>query len=353
MSTFLGNCCLGLAALLFGTLITFVFNYKPPIGGNGGANPYGILILLYFAVIFILMAISAVAIAQNGGFDWVSAKLPIRFLVVTVCLLAAMIPILYASIALKSPTAETAWLSRFALVVFPVILVGAGFVLLNAPIRQACPAFLYKWPLVLAAASGLLITGLGIRESWIKRRTTEVERQSAYENSDPIKARRLDEIGRAELPADLVRILEMIRIAYPPEVREAAVAKVSSYPEWPQKLLFFLENDHAPEAICWLAYNDVPDKKQFAEPLRKGILAVADGVRAKIQVTSPSDFSRHEYSDDVTCVLRAVERFEGLGTDFRTAVQALRSALDEPLGRKIQPFAASAILDDWLAKHPM
>lgn len=99
-----------------------------------------------------------------------------------------------------------------------------------------------------------------------------------------------------------------------------------------------MENDHALEVFSFLAWNEVPDKKLFPKPVRKGVVAVADWIRHSIQGTSPSSFYHDQYSDEVERTLRTVEKFEGLSVDYLPAVREMRAALDEPKVREKEPM---------------
>ncbi len=354
MTTLFGNICLTLATLVTSLMISSVFKYKPPHGGDGGAAAYPIWILLLHVALLGLLALSAIAIARNGGFDWVSPNKLIRYLLVTGGLLMAVYTSVICGMSMDRPGALSDLVRismQIAIPGIPIILIGSGFVLLNGFLRESVPQALYKWPLVLVFSAGIAVVGATIIE-WISSASEGANAsQIKYEKAPAIMAQRLEEIEGSDVTQNMVRILEFTGALYPAEVREKASAKIKSHPDWQKELVFLLENNHALEAFNFLASNEVDDKNRFLQPVKTGVLAAADWIRHSIQGSSPSRFYRDEYSDEVERVLRTVEKFEGMGVDYLPAVRELRAALDEPrLGGK-RDFDCAARLDDWILKH--
>ncbi len=50
-------------------------------------------------------------------------------------------------------------------------------------------------------------------------------------------------------------------------------------------------------------------------------------------------------------MLRTLAKFEGMGVDYRPAVQELRAALNEPTEIKKEKFKVAITLDEWLKKR--
>lgn len=349
MSTLIGNLCLFLAALVSGTLITSVAGYRPPIGGAGGAEAFPIWILLLHIALLCSLGIAAFVIVAHGGFDWIPLHRLGQYLLLGACVLLAVFTSLMSAFMTNDSGAVPTWIAvllRYGYIFIPIVLVATGFILNNGFLREAVPAALYQWPLAAVLGLSLITAGGGIWDGFHQKSAREAD--LAYENSPNIKAMRLQEIESADINEQMVRILEFARAIYPPEVREKAVAKIKSHPRWQQEIIFLLETEGARFVMPFLAANDVADKKQFAEPVRKGLLSVAADIRHDIQGTLPSEVPKDLFSEYVGDALRVAEKFGGNGVDYRPAVGEIRAALDEPLGGKQINFDCILVLDAWL-----
>ena len=354
MTTLFGNICLTLATLVSGLMVSSIFNYKPPQGGNGGAAAYPIWMLLLHVALLGLLVLATIAIARKGGFDWVSPNKLIRYLLVTAGLLMAVYTLVICAMSMERPGALSDW-ARLSMQVaipgIPFVLIASGFIMLNGFLSESIPGAFYKWPLLLVFGSSILVVGATIRDGIATAAEGVYAAQIRYENAPSIKAQRLHQIEESDVTEDMVRILEFTGALYPAEVRDKASAKIKSHPQWQKELVFLLENEHALEAFNFLASNEVDDKSMFLQPVNTGVLAAAAWIRHSIQGSSPSSFRRDEYSDEVNRVLRTVEKFEGLGVDYLPAVRELRAALDEPrLGGRPE-FECAGRLDAWIMKH--
>src|SRR5690606_7878728 len=85
------------------------------------------------------------------------------------------------------------------------------------------------------------------------------------------------------------------------------------------------------EAFQFLASNEVDDPDLFVEPIREGIFHQAEAIRERIRrVNHPSNFYAGMFRWETEWVLRTAEKYESLGGDYLAAIQAFRSAMDEP-----------------------
>jgi hypothetical protein len=349
MSTILGNCCLLLAALTSRQIMSSVFNYRAPHGGDGGASGYSIWMLLIHVGLLAVLAVAAIAIGAKGGFDWISPNKIIRyFLVAAGLVLAVFMSLVSSDVAIGSETDWATRLSKFALVAIPLCLVLCGFILLNDRLREAVPIALYQWPLRLLLTASVLLAGYALIESLFMGDKNSIQN---YEAAEGIKAMRLQEIAESDVENDLVRILEFTGAVYPEEVREKASAKVKTHPDWERKLIELMEDERAIQVFNFLSLNDVSDKKLFLNPVHTGVLYAAYWIRHNIQGTSPSAFRPGMFDDEVNRVLRTVEKFEGQGLDYLPAVQEFRAAFDEPVGGKIMKLNGAAVLDQWIKQR--
>jgi hypothetical protein len=136
------------------------------------------------------------------------------------------------------------------------------------------------------------------------------------------------------------------------DVRERALAKIKSHPDWQGEIIRILQEDYAPEAFTFLASNDVDDKKRFLEPVRQGVLVQARLIRQSIRrCRGDYDLRTDSFRWEVERMLRTLDKFKGLGVDYKPAVQEVRSALDEPTDFEKPQILAKQQLEKWLVAH--
>lgn len=243
--------------------------------------------------------------------------------------------------------------SSFAPIVIPAVMIIAGFILINHTIQNAVPAVAYKWPLVLITILGITGTAsavVGFLQESSRNKIAVAEDRMQFEDSN--HQRILAEIDTADVINKLVLILVFTGDNQPNDIRNAAVAKVKTNPQWENELIRLLQSDWAPEPFQFLASNDVEHPELFLEPVREGTLVQARLIRESIRRTShPSNFYNGLFSWEVERVLRAVDKFKGKGIDYVPAVKELRAALDEPSDFEKPKFGCIKLLDDWIRKN--
>lgn len=352
--TIIGNILLAISALIFLVLNTGGLAKAPP--SNDGAVGYFWSIMILNLVFAISISLVAIIIGYKGGLDWVAAKKSNRVLLVSVGLLAAVLTSAISAL-FKYEHGPVPGLIRiyssFVPVLVPLVLIVAGFILLNSSIRNSVPVALYKWPLALISVIGLTGTGSAIT-GFLKEssRNQAVQIESIRQGEDENHRRILAQIDSTDVMKDMVFILVFTDANQDADVREKAVAKVKTNPEWQQELIRRLQNDWAPEAFNFLASNAVDDPQLFLEPVREGVLIQARLIRESIRKAShPSHFYPDHFSWEVERVLRTIDRFNNQGVDFRPAVKELRAAFDEPSEFEKPKWKAMEEVDKWLKEQ--
>jgi hypothetical protein len=351
----IGNLLLVIATFLFLGILSLVFG-KDPRGSSDGLMGYGwgmIILNLGFAVIMILVSL---IIGFKGGFDWVAKTTSSRFWMVTVGLLGAVITAGLSGL-FKFENGPVPMvirsLSSFGPILIPVVLIGAGFILMNAGLKSSVPMPIYKWPLIFVSLIGIagVVSGLVGEISMRQRnRAARVQANIAFDQSN--HNRMLSEIDSCDVSKNLVFILVYTGDNQDKEIKERAVAKVKTHPQWQQELIRLLQTDWAPEPLQFLAFNQVDDPKLFLEPVKEGILIQAKLIRERIRRCShPSHFYPGIFMWETERVLLTADRFSGKGVDYLPAIQEVRAALDEPSEFDKPEFTCTKYLDDWIKKH--
>ncbi len=355
MTSLTGNICLAIAAIISVALISPFFQHKISTSNDQGASGYMVIIVIFLSLLFLgLMSIVYIAINNQGGFDWVSTTGSVRFLILSIGLLSAVIiaaiGVMNRFMPFSSSDILQSLMKAVPVIIFVVLLV-TGFILNNTGIREHVNLVFYKWPLFLV--DGLSLAGvLFLAATTLFSGHSGVEDATRkYESAVSIKNDRLAEIESSDVKENMVRLLEFTGGLYPQEVRDKASAKIKTNPDWQKELIDMLENDQALYAFNFLQSNDVADKNLFLQPVLTGALSVAGYIRHTIQGTSPTAFDDGMFSDEVNRVLRTIEKFEGNGVDYLPAVREMRAALDEPVGGKKIKFDCRDTLDSWIGKQ--
>jgi|APTNR8051073442_1049403.scaffolds.fasta_scaffold04893_1 hypothetical protein len=356
MTTVLGNVFLMLATFIYVFILSFAYSNKPATSGDA-AGGYAMGVILFELAFLGCMIVVAVAIGWKGGFDWISARSSTAWVLALLGLLAI---ILTASLAALFKFEHTApWSVRYltgvAPAVFPAVLLLAAAVLLNEPIRAAIPVSVYKIPLLLVFGVSALACLTAVVE-WMVLQQQRTARQIEAIQSDEERyhLQHLAEVAAADPMSEngLINILVFTDSNHRMELREKALAKIKSNPNWQQVLVEALQNENAPTVFTFLASNAVEDKTLFAEPVREGILNLANNIQRNIRECShPSHFYKEQFSWDVDRMLATVENFKDMGVDYLPAMREVRAALDEPSdppGLKQVKFNAASTLDWWL-----
>lgn len=356
MLTAIGNIFLAIATLIFLALFNSMFLQRVPRTGDG-AMGYAWAMIIGFFAFFVCMAIVTATIGAKGGFAWVGTSGGSRFLLVSA---GVFLTVLGAGLAGMTRGDAGGWgliplrmLSTFVPALVPALLLIGSAVLLNSGILKSVPAPVYQWSLIVAAGLGLLSVGAGIFSFVVQEADNRARRiKSNIDFEDSNQQRMLNQIDTCDLSKNMVFILVFTDANQSPQVRERAVAKVKTRPDWQEELVRRLQNDWAPEAFTFLASNEVDDKSLFPEAVRQGVLIQAKLIRESIRNSShPSHFYPGKFSWEVERVIRTVDKFEGMGVDYLPAVKELRAALDERSEFKKPTFYCQKSLDTWIKKH--
>lgn len=228
-------------------------------------------------------------------------------------------------------------------------VLASALLLLNEPLRTNLPPIVWRLPTFTAIGFGILAMGIIMAA---KVRNTAAMARAATESQDSFLQGQLNYVDTTDVMKDMVFLLVYTDANQKKILRNKAIAKIKSRPDWQEELVRRLQNDWAPEAFTFLASNEVEDKAMFAEPIRQGVLIQARLVRENIrQCRDKYSLYEGKFTWEVERVLRTVDKFQGMGTDYRPAVQELRKAFDEPVSFEKPELAAKSILDKWLKKY--
>lgn len=347
--TVIGNLFLGIASLVSILILNLVYGVHNR-GGDYGVG-YAWSLFLSLLVFVVCMGIVALSIGAKGGYAWVGAPGTARTMWVLGGFALAMLGVFTVSMGEGMggvPRFLYHIMKAAPLVAILSVLAGA-LLLLNEPLRTNIPPFAWRLPTFIAVGVGVMALG-SIMVA--KARINADIAKSAAESHDSFHQGQLDNIDATDLMKNGVFLYGYTDANQKKDLREKALAKIKSRPDWQEELVRRLQNDWAPEAFTFLASNEVDDKAMFAEPVRQGVLIQAKLVRENIrQCRDKYSLYEGKFSWEVDRVLRTVNKFQGLGVDYRPAMQELRNALDEPVSFEKPKLPAKSMLDKWLKKH--
>jgi hypothetical protein len=354
--TFIGNILIIISTFIYLALVSALFGKEPPRGGDGVVGYYWGIIYLNVAF-FVCMCMVTFIIGYKGGFTWISPGRLTRVVIISTGLLSAIITSALSGLFKyeKGPVpALLKFFSGFVPILIPLLLLVAAIILLNRPIQVSVPVAVYKWPLLIVFATGIVGVAAAA-QGYIKDSVSKQQARVAdmIKRQDDNHQRMLNDIDSCDVSKNIVFILVLTDANHDKEVKEKAVAKIKTNPLWQQELIVKLQNDWAPQVFTFLASNDVDDPKLFAAPVKEGILIQAKLIRESIRRSShPSDFYPELFLWEIDRVLRTADKFSNMGVDYRSAVKELRAALDEPSDYKKPLLQCVPLLDEWVKQHP-
>lgn len=353
--TILGNILIAISTIIYFIILSILFGKTPPKSGDAVMGyAWGVIILnlLFLAGIILIACI----IGWKGGFSWVANSSGKRFLIVTIGLLCSVVTVALACLFKFEIHNGPHILSIGTSVVpaiIPILLLGAAFILNNENIGRSVPAAYYQWPLLIAMVTGIIGVTISLGLWLIEyNRNQQAIAASNVQQYDENQQRMLREIDSCDVTKNSVFIYVFCDANQTAAVKEKAVAKVKTNPDWQGELVRRLENDWAPEAFNFLASNDVDSPALFKEAIPKGILIQARLIRETIRKSShQSHFYPGLFSWEVERVLRTADRFKDQGFNLLPAIKELRAALDEPSEYKKIEFAYISFFDKWIKDH--
>jgi hypothetical protein len=282
-----------------------------------------------------------------------SANTAARYLLLLFGLVSTVVAAALAALFREEPGTSAImvrYFSGFAPILIPVLLLVSGVILLNDGLRNAMPASVCQWPVKISFWLGLVINVLAVR-AWMQlsNENAQAHVQDEIAFQDKNQQRMLDEIDSCDVQKNMVFILVMTDANQDPEVRQRAIAKVKTHPNWQQELIRILGTGYASEAFNYLASNNVDNPELFPQAIETGIGQQAEQFRESIRRSShPSHFYPERFQWETERVVRTVDKFSDKGVDFRPSMKALRAALNEKTDVEKKPLNAEELLDYWL-----
>lgn len=339
-----------IAGLIFVSMAGMLLGKQSVPGGDYGVG-YAWTLILGNGAFTICITIAVAIIGQQGGFSWVASTGANRTLLVSAGYILAILGYNFFAMkeglqGLSKPVRE---LVDYAPGVTAVLMLLVSAILLNEQFRIAVPPLVYKIPILFLLGMGCFAFSLIMAH---EARNTAARVKYEDDFSRRIHQNHLDQIDSTDVNTAMCNILVFTDANHAKDVRERALDKIRSRPDWQQEMVRFMDTNCAPEAFTFLASNEVEDKSLFLQPLETGIRVQAQLIRASIRHCRDTyDLYSGRFVWEVERVLRTVKKFEDMGVDYVPAIQELRNAMNEHTSFEKPKLVCIPVLDRWLKTH--
>ncbi|MDF1502776.1 hypothetical protein [Roseisolibacter sp. H3M3-2] len=317
-------------------------------GGDAGVGHAWAMLGGHAALLAILLALTAVVA--------IAGRLPATPVAGSWRALPALLFVLVsgaaaASAAAAAPTSAVApWspaaATRLLPLLVPLLLTVAAGLLLRGPTPGPWPTRLLGL-VALQAAAFALVLALPSVGRWVDGRRAAARRDPSA--LDAFQRQALADADSLDPATQLARLLALTRDGNHPTIRQRALARIRTLPEWETRVADVLAGPDADAAFVFLASHDVSDPAPYARAAAAGVRAEAARVRARIRNAShPSHLYAGLMVFEVDAILGTLTRLSGAGVDHAPALRELRAAFDEPAPWPHPRYRAVDAIDRWL-----
>ncbi|MEZ6017660.1 MAG: hypothetical protein R3F49_21300 [Planctomycetota bacterium] len=311
----IGNVCVALAALIFllplRKLLRVYAHEKRYVNGGERAALF-ILIPLWLLLVGALLGVTA-----SGGFDWLRLGRPTLYALSAAATLALGV----ASFGLVAFFLRPGFIPQgvflppiYCIFIATMLVAVLG---LNPQLAPGVSPQVIRLPWTLGAALSLLACiGLGgyLLARSGRRSVTHFVRQLRHRG--PAEREVLAKISTLDPQADLSELLGRATRYAARGVREAAIARLRSHPQFLEMLTAELESGHVEPAVTFLecATLTAHEKKLLARPARRAMERWVDRIPAPNYTTKKHLNRMHQWGAAMFRVLK--ETFADTGVDF-------------------------------------
>jgi hypothetical protein len=355
----IGNILIFLSSLFLYGFISTTSNPMP--GGDRGVG-YAYMLFLCGAGFFVVSGLLTWNLQANGHFNW----LPVKGATLSWLLVLGWLAIATSTMASAVFKIEwqpgpfpviLRWLAQsYAMLWLPLLVLIPAFWLLNFRQEGLETPYLIQVSLkigffisVLAAAALLFGYMRHSAQRASEMQTYQIERDDAQHQQH------LADIAAHTTADPILNILSLTGRFHDADVRQAAVEKVKSHPDWEAELIRLLnETEWQSSVYTFIDGNKVDHPEAFIEPIKTSLLRTAKEIKNRI--TDADDLQEwHMEHFSIERCLRAIdEQFTQVpGADFRPEIRALLEALETPKPERFSKvkFTITPEVKAWLKKH--
>lgn len=336
----LGNAALAGAVLCLLGLLNVAVLTKGP-GGDAGVG-HAFVVLLWAAGLVLCFGCVTIVIGTMGGFAWLGGSPGVRLV-----LAGGWFVLAVAGVYLYPGAAWPVVLRMAGAIVLPLCLLAWAAVHLNPGLASALPPGTAKALTITAFVLG----ALPVASLALGRGLGTVAALSPRRELDSFQQGLVAQIEAHDVQQGIAGLLVHTPRGRHPILREKALAKIKSRPDWQDELARLLKTETAPEVLGFLSAHEVDDPARFAAPVNDGLLQQAQDIRAQIRESNhPSNLYAGLRQTEVRLALEVADKFQRQGVDYRAAVLEMRRAFDEPCRYPTPTFEGARLIDQWLAR---
>lgn len=343
-----------LAALFLAGLIQVTASPMP-----GGDRAVGAAFMLFIcgAGFALTTGLLALNLGWNHRFDWLPVAAEFRNWLIFIGWLTFAVAI-FASAIFKIEWHDgefpqfLRWLAQAQAVVWLPLLMLIPVVVLPNSGGTGAVAAAVKIPMAIGCALSVLIT-LGVFFGWIRSSAQQEAARVEYDQqrNDSQHQQHLDWISQQKSTDTIVNILALTGRFHDADVRDSAVAKVKSHPDWEAELIRLLnDTEFHTQVYSFIDGNKVDHPELFVEPIKRSIRRCAQSI--KNDITDSNNLQDWHFEHlSLERLFRAIdEQFMLPGADYRPEVLELRAALDTPKPERFAKvrFTVEKVVDGWL-----
>ena len=355
----LGNLLFVLIGLFF---IGLLFATASPLPSGDRGMGAALMLVFYAGGFLVLTGLLAWKLNRNNVFDWIDLPDAQRSGLVFIGWLAFATATVAAGLFKVEWHAGEfpqflRWLSQAqAIFWLPLLALVPAFILLNFEREAGFAPDLVKIPLMTGFILSTLM-GLGLLFGWFRASVQQQTANIEYgkNRDDEQHQKNLAWIAGQQPTDPILNILSLTGRFHDSEVRDSAVAKVKSHPDWEAELIRLLsETEWESQVYQFIDGNQVDHPELFVEPINRSIRRIAGQIKADIKGSNNLQDGQFGHLS-IDRLFRAIdEQFSLPGADYRPAVRELRKALDTPKPERFQQvkFTVTPLVDAWLKKHP-
>lgn len=354
----LGNILFILVAITLIGLISITASPMP-----GGDRGVGAAFFLFLVGISFLIATGLLTwyLGWNNYFDWIGLPGIQRNGIIFIGWIAfAFATLASAFFKVEWHAGEfpqfLRWLSQAqAAIWLPLLMLVPALILMNSDRTAANVSEYVKIPMMTAYILSILMA-FGLLFGWYRAQSQQQAANIEYERTqnDEQHEKNLAWIAEQKPTDPILNILSFTGRFHDKDVKDSALAKVKSHPDWEAELIRLLsETEFDTEVYQFIDGNKVDHPELFVEPIKHSIRRVAGEIRDRIKDANDLQNWHFEHFS-LDRLFRAIdEQFSLPGADYRAEVQELRNALDTPKPERFQKvkFTVTPLVDDWLKKH--
>ena len=350
----IGNILLLFAAL---SLIGLIQVTASPMPGGDRAVGAAFMLFICGAGFALTTGLLALNLGWNHRFDWVPVAAELRNWLVFIGWLTFAVAV-FATAIFKMEWHDgefpqfLRWLAQARAVIWLPILMLVPVLLLPKNGETGAVSAVVKIPMAIGFCLSALIA-LGALFGWIRISAQQQAANAEYEQqrNDSQHQQHLDWIAQQKPTDPIVNILALTGRFHDTDVRDSAVAKVKSHPDWEAELIQLLnESDLHTEVYSFIDGNKVDHPELFVEPINRSIRRCAQSIKNDIPDSNNLQDWHFEHLS-LERLFRAIdEQFMLPGADYRPAVLELRAALDTPKPERFAKvrFTVEKVVDGWL-----